>query len=160
MKAARALGRGDFRRVIKLLEAAVEAHGDESLALWQIAHCYMRLKEYEMAIKWGTRGLALNPEHPMLLELLASCYHEQGDLDRAYQCVCHALKQPLREPTELPGYVRWVFKLFSLHPKFRRLEPNRVQRGQYRVRKQNEAWRRRAEKYRKWYVATHGGTRF
>ena len=160
MKFARAFGRGDYRRAIQLLEAEVEAHGDEKSVHWRIAYSYMQLKEYEMAIEWGTRGLALNPEDPMILELLGNCYHEQGDPDRAYQCLCHALKQPLREPIELSGLTRWIFKLFSLHPWFRRVEPDRVQRGFDKMRKQDEAWRRRAEEYRKWYVATRGGTRF
>ena len=156
LKSARAFGRGDYRKVIRILEPAVEANGDDSAEIWKIAYSYMRLEEYDLAIEWGSRALALQPGDPQMLELLAACYSKQGDHDRAYQCVCRALERPSPEPMKLGWLMRAVFKLVSLHPKLRRVDPERTQRGLDKVAQDHNDWRERAAEYKKWYEATHG----
>jgi len=156
LRSARALGRGDYREVIRILEPAVESYGEDYFEIWKLAFCYMRIGEYDQAIEWGSRGLALQPRDPQLLELLAGCYSKQGDQDRAYQCVCRALEQPSREPMKLGWLMKAVFKLFSLHPKLRRVDPESTQRGLDKVAQDHNNWRGRAAEYKKWYEAEHG----
>ena len=156
LKSARAFGKGDYREVIRILENAVEAHRDETTAIWKIAYSYMQLDEHDLAIEWGSRGLALEPDNPELLEILAGCYSIKGDHDRAYQCICRALEQPTRKPIELGWWERGLLRLFSLHPKLRRVDPDRTQRGLNKVAQDHNEWRGRAAEYKKWYEATHG----
>lgn len=156
LKSARAFGRGDYREVVRILEPAVEKNGDDYFEIWKIAFSYMRLGEYKQAIEWGSRGLALEPNSPELLELLAGCYSANEDHDRAYQCVCRALEQPAPEPVKLGWLTRAIFKLVSLHPRLRRVDPERTQRGLDRVTQNQNNWRVRAAEYKKWYEAKQG----
>lgn len=149
LKAARAEGKGNRREAIRLLEEAVEAYGEDIAATWKIAYNYMLLGEYDLAIEWGSRGLALEPGNTDLLQLLAACYSNQGDHDRAYKCVCRALEQPVHRSAPLR---KWLAGLFS-----RRSGSNRTAAGREREISgpDMEDWRRRAQEYKAWYESTH-----
>lgn len=155
LKATRAFGKGDYREVIRLLEDSVETHGDESTAIWKIAYSYMQLGEYDSAIEWGSRGLVIEPRDMELLQLLAGCFSHQGDHDRAYQCICRALEQPPRKSMELGRFMRGLLGFLSLHPRLRRVAPDRVQRGLKKVDQDHSDWRLRAAEYKTWYETTH-----
>jgi len=155
LKAARAFDKGDYREAIRLLEDAIEAHGDESAAIRKIAYSYMQLGEHEMAIEWGSRGLALEPRDTELLQLLAGCYSHQGDHDRAYQCICRALEQPSRKPIA-PG--QWLQRLFGFLPfgaKRRGQGRGVAGRGLAKTAQDGNDWRLRAAEYKTWYETTH-----
>ncbi|MEN8195170.1 MAG: hypothetical protein ABFS30_01490 [Pseudomonadota bacterium] len=159
LKAARAYGGRDYRKVIQLLESKPDIEED-SHHMWMIADCHASLGGDTAAIEWGTRALALFPEDVHALELLAGCYGRTGDYDRAYQCVCAALNQPLPEPLRLPRFLRGPLKLLSLIPQFKKAaDPNRMEDSFKKHDQRRLEWREWARGYKSWYEETHGARR-
>ena len=158
MKAARSLGRRDYREAIRLYEEHLEANPEDWFDISMIAECYVKLGDDEQGIEWGTRALAIQADYTAALELLTGCYTRQGDHDRAYQCVCRALELPEPAPADIPGFVMWIFKVVSLIPKFRKSSPAQVQAGQDRIARQHAEWRHWAKGYKAWYEAQWDGS--
>lgn len=155
LKAARAYGSGEFRKVIQLLEGTSDIEEDLQHML-MIADCHRCLGDDLTAIEWGTRALALFPEETHVLELLAGCYGRTGDHDRAYQCVCAVLNLPLPEPLQLPRFLRGPLRLLSLVPQFKKAaDPNRMEGSFKKFNRQRVEWREWAQGYKTWYETTH-----
>jgi len=157
-KAARALGRREYWKVIRLYEQHLEANPDDAFATHMIAECYAWLGEDRQAIEWGTRVLALEADFVPTLRTLSGCYHRQGDYHRAYQCVCHALQSTLKFPVETPGFIHVIFGLLSKFPMFRRaLDPDRTLKASARLDREQARWLQWAGDYKEWYETTRRG---
>lgn len=155
MKAVRAYGGRDYRKVIQLLESKPDIDENPRL-LWMIADCHASLGDDPAAIEWGTRALALFPENILILELLAGCYGRIDDHDRAYQCICAALNQPLPTPLRLPRFLRGPLKLLALIPRLKNAaDPDCLEYSFRKSNRRHVEWREWARSYKSWYETTH-----
>ena len=158
MKAARALGRRDYREVIRLYKEHLEANPDDAFATDMISQCYVWLGEDDQAIEWGTQVLALEVDFIPTLRTLSGCYHRKGDHDRAYQCVCHALQSAYKFPPETPEIIYKFFGLLSKIPRFRKaLDPDRMRQASARLDREHLRWLEWARGYKEWYEASRRG---
>lgn len=75
-----ALGRAHEALDMKL--RAFECDPLSPLVHVQIALCHWNQRQYDEATEWANKALALDPNHLLARELLASAYLQKGDFDR------------------------------------------------------------------------------
>ncbi|MCJ7485327.1 MAG: tetratricopeptide repeat protein [Candidatus Aminicenantes bacterium] len=74
----------DFHeQAITLYRRILAKHPQDASSHFEIARCYLELKDYASAIQWAKTGLALDPNEAWGYNILGAVYKATGDLDQA-----------------------------------------------------------------------------
>jgi predicted Zn-dependent protease len=99
---------GQPQRALDVLQHPPTEHLEDS-TFWLVrAQAYYDLGEWSQARKTAHQGLALAPQNPHLLLLLANLEAKAGDLPAAEQAILSALNQQPEHPTLLCRYALLV----------------------------------------------------
>ena len=83
------------------MESSLELNPDDARAANLAGGGYASLGEAELAIKYGERSLAIDPEDPMLLYNVACMYGSLGRIDQAISCLERAVDKGF-------GHKEWI----------------------------------------------------
>jgi superkiller protein 3 len=74
-------------RAVMFYEKALEVQRDEPQTVFNIEVAYVAKEDWRGAIDWGEKYVSLMPDDPKGWQLLARCYSEVGDQDKARQAL-------------------------------------------------------------------------
>jgi Flp pilus assembly protein TadD len=74
-------------RAIMYYEKALDLQPDEPQTTFNVVVAYVAKEDWKNAILWGERYVKISPEDPRGWQLLARCYSEEGDKDKAREAL-------------------------------------------------------------------------
>ena len=80
----------DLSRVdvaIMYYEKALDVQPDEPQTIFNIVVAYVSKEDWREAIQWGEKYVSVSPDDPRGWQLLARCYSETGDRDKAREAL-------------------------------------------------------------------------
>ena len=84
MKAAQMkIDSGDYKGAIPILTAYTKDHPNDADGLNLMGFSLRKTGQFDMALQYYNRALALNPKHPGVNEYLGELYAETGHIDKA-----------------------------------------------------------------------------
>src|SRR5262249_17280833 len=107
------------RESLRKVEQHLQLHPDDVRAIYLGAGALHGLGEFERAVAWADRALAMEPEEPAVLYNVACTYAVLGEVDKAIDCLDKAFQQGF-------GHLEWVANDPDLarlrdHPRYKRL---------------------------------------
>jgi tetratricopeptide (TPR) repeat protein len=75
--------KGDYTKAYTSFKKAMSINSNISLVIYLIAHFYRQVGLFREAIKQCLRAIELDPFYPMFYSLLARCYLDIGELEKA-----------------------------------------------------------------------------
>ena len=149
-RAMRALGSGDYQKVIQTFEDTLKRDPHDPYANGIVARCYEWLSEPRLALQHAERYLAAVPSDADTLLLAARCSLEIGEEEEAYRYARAALSVPITRHAPVPQWLLWLLKPLELFPKLRGLGKRAVEdfeEGNTRM-ERSIRW---AKEYVEWY---------
>lgn len=74
-------------RAIMYYEKALDIQMDEPQTIFNIVVAYVAKEDWKNAIMWGEKYVSISPDDPRGWQLLARCYSEDGDKDKAREAL-------------------------------------------------------------------------
>ncbi len=150
MIAARAIGSKNYTAAIESCKRMLNENNDDYFAIAMLAYCYEWVGDIANSIIYADKYLARSPNDLDMLLLSARYWAKSGDEERSYHFVCRAIEYRLETQTEIPKWLFWLLKPFSILKRYRGLEKNA--REGVQINKQwksdNLEW---AKRYKEWY---------
>ncbi len=148
--AARAIGSKNYSAAIESCKRMLSENDSDYYAIAMLAYCYEWGGDIANSIIYADKYLARFPNDLDMLLLSARYWATSGDEERSYHFVCRAIENRSETPAEIPNWLFWLLKPFSLLKKYRGLEKNAKEGVQ--INKQwkadNLEW---AKRYKEWY---------
>ncbi len=162
IEAARALGRGDYDKVISLCEKKLEKSPNHLASLNMLARCFQRNGQIEVAVVYAEKSLLLDKTNINNLVLLAQNHLDKKNYEKAYECCCK-ITEVGAEPTDIPFFIRmvlFVMNMFSRTKEFKAKVYQDIDRINAKE-NSNLIW---AKEFKHWYesnqdaIIAHGKT--
>jgi len=77
----------NINKAIANYEKALELQPDEKQTIFNIVVAYVAQQNWRQASEWGEKYISLNPSDPKGWQLLARCYSEMGEKDKAREAM-------------------------------------------------------------------------
>ena len=153
---AKAVGRGDWHRVIKLEREALSTETDQQEYRYSmIGFAYHRLKDHDLAKENFAKALAHDPCCDMALQELAGLYVEEKNYEMGYQYVLKGLNNVKETDYTVPPFIKTLISV--LLKVFRPSRPYADIRAETEEMDQSRnQWVDWATKYKRWYEENYG----
>ena len=154
---ARAVGRGDWKRVIELGNEALKTSELKQYDYSMIGYAYEQLKDFAHAKEYYGQAISIDAYNEQALEGLARVYALEKNYDLAYQYVLKGLYQTKSEEFKVPGFLKLliavVIKVIRPSRSFKdiRMETEEMD-------KTRSKWVEWAEGYKDWYESNFQNT--
>jgi tetratricopeptide (TPR) repeat protein len=153
---AKAVGRGDWHKVIELESEALSTETDQQEYRYSmIGFAYNRLKEYPQAKANLAKALAYDPFCEMALQELAEIYVEEKNYEMGYQYVLKGLNSVNEIDYTAPKFMKTLMavllKMFRPSRSYAEIRAETEEMDQSR-----NQWVNWANKYKKWYEENYG----
>lgn len=98
-------------RGIELAKEHLKLNRKDARAIYLACGSMIQLGQYDEALQWADRALAINPDDPMINYNVACCFAQVGETDRALDCLDKAKHSGMVNA----GWLRNDADLVSLH---------------------------------------------
>jgi tetratricopeptide (TPR) repeat protein len=114
--ATAALRDDEYDKAIAIYKKALQADDKEiyAVAVKSIAQCYGWKGDLESAIKYADELLTLDPNDSEILLLTASYWYSKQNEEMTYKYVCRYVENPPEPIEQIPKWIFWIIKPFSL----------------------------------------------
>ncbi len=150
-----AIGSKNYDAAIEICKKKLQTDPADSFALSSLAFCYERKGDRETAMEYVNRQLAQYPNDFYMLLIAARYWSEKENDDQTYNYTCRALENaPRGEPDDVPKVAYFIFKVFSIFKKYRKL-PHKAKESNLAFKqyyKESIEW---AWHYKQWYEEKH-----
>ncbi len=153
---AKAVGRGDWHKVIELETEALSIETDQQEYRYSmIGYAYHRLKEYRLAKYNFAKALAHDPCCEMALQELAEVYVEEKNHEMGYQYVLKGLNNVKEFDYTVPKHIKTIIAVMLkiFRPSRSYNEIREETEGMDQSRNEWVAW---ANEYKIWYEENYG----
>jgi hypothetical protein len=150
MIAAKAIGSKNYPAAIKSCKRMLSENEEDYFAIAMLAYCYEWGGAIANSIIYADKYLARFPNDLDMLLLSARYWATSGDEERSYNFVCRAMKNRTETPAEIPNWLFWLLKPFSILKKYRGIETKAKEGVQIDTqwKADNLEW---ARQYKIWY---------
>lgn len=150
MIVAKAIGSRNYSGAIESCKRMLSENEEDYFAIALLAYCYEWGDDIANSIIYADKYLARFPNDVDMLLLSARYWATSGDEERSYDFVCRAIENRLETPKEIPNWLFWLIKPFSILNKYRGLEKNAREGVQLNKqwKEDNLEW---ATQYKEWY---------
>ncbi len=149
IEAARALGRGDYDKVISLCNKSLETNPGEISSLQMLRHCYSQKGDRELGFLFANKVIELEPENFESLFHLANYYLDLKDFENTYHFACKLSELKL-EPITPPRWFNILIKVTSFFSKNKKLQED-CGLGITKLNNWHEANIEWAKEFKHWY---------